>query len=529
MLIPKHIEILSQKRGLSLEVMSNLGWKTKPDKKHGRDWIEIPYLKNGQIVGRKYRTITGEKMFHQEKGSEQCLINLDQMANKPPEEPIVITEGEMDMVVALQCGFFAVSVPNGAPAHEMEEIDTKKFEYLKELPPAPYYILAVDNDTSGHNLLSALSRVIGRAKCKWVKYPEGTVSDVNGNLTTIKDLNDVLLAKGEEGVMDTLRNADYMVLDGIYSMSDIPEPPTLPVYSCSVDGVESLYKLRQGDLTVISGIPGAGKTTLVNEITCNMAFLTGWNVCIASFEQSPKPDHRQWMRSHYMIRPAHLEPKGSEKLKEADEAIDKHFKFLLHNIDDDQLADINWVLERLAQAIIRYNIKLVVLDPWNEMDHPRAPGMSLTEYTGWAIKALKRFAKKYDVHIIVVAHPAKLQKNKDGEYPRPSLYDISDSAHWANKPDVGIMIYPEENGLVKVETKKIRYRGTIGEIGEVTLRYDRYKHKFELMTPEQVAAHNAEAAAVKGSSGSIKERANKMWGAKKKRAKSEVEDTRGEE
>ena len=50
-------------------------------------------------------------------------------------------------------------------------------------------------------------------------------------------------------------------------------------------------------------------------------------------------------------------------------------------------------------------------------------------HTGWAIRALKRFAKLHRVHIIVVAHPAKMQRKQDGKYtlPEPS-YDIADSA-----------------------------------------------------------------------------------------------------
>ena len=49
---------------------------------------------------------------------------------------------------------------------------------------------------------------------------------------------------------------------------------------------------------------------------------------------------------------------------------------------------------------------------------------------------MKKFAKSWQVHLIVVAHPSKINRNKDGSLPVPTLYDISDSAHWYNKPDL---------------------------------------------------------------------------------------------
>jgi twinkle protein len=65
----------------------------------------------------------------------------------------------------------------------------------------------------------------------------------------------------------------------------------------------------------------------------------------------------------------------------------------------------------------------------------------MTEYVGRAIKALKRFARKFQVHLIVIAHPTKSTKDGDGKYRMPTLYDISDSANWYNKCDLGIIVH----------------------------------------------------------------------------------------
>ena len=66
----------------------------------------------------------------------------------------------------------------------------------------------------------------------------------------------------------------------------------------------------------------------------------------------------------------------------------------------------------------------------NELDYVRPPDMQLTEYTGFAIKQLKRFAKRYRVHVICVAHPPRSRAARGVASSRvPALYDIADSAH----------------------------------------------------------------------------------------------------
>jgi twinkle protein len=110
------------------------------------------------------------------------------------------------------------------------------------------------------------------------------------------------------------------------------------------------------------------------------------------------------------------------------------------------------------------------------MDHIRPPDMSLTEYTGFAIKQFKKFGKRMNVHVVVVAHPAKLRRNDSGSYPIPTPYDISDSAHWYNKPDVIIVVHRTGDGpddtKTLIRTSKSRYHDEIGKPGDVEALFD---------------------------------------------------------
>lgn len=163
-------------------------------------------------------------------------------------------------------------------------------------------------------------------------------------------------------------------------------------------------------------------SSFVNDLVCHYVERYGFNVTFASFEQHPQLDHKRNLRRWHAKVKVHSATR--EELELADIWIDQHFSFIVPDEDED--ATLAWCLERCAASVIQHGSKIIVIDPWNEMDHIKAPDQSLTEYVGYAIKQFKKFARKYHVHVIVVAHPAKLKRKDDGEFPIPDLYDISD-------------------------------------------------------------------------------------------------------
>lgn len=442
-------------RAINEETASKLGWRVLDN------WLEMPVVRGGEELGFKARKFGEDKAFMQKKGTPQIFYNFDAMANMPHDE-LIITEGELDCAAAIQCGYSAVSVPNGAPMEKVES-DGKKYAFLDDLPKVGTVILAFDDDTAGHNLLHDVSIRIGKGRCKWMKYPKGC-----------KDLNETLIKYGSKGVVECVKRSAWVQVAGLSLMSDLPPPAFTEAVDCPVAGMADYYKLRMGDFTVITGIPSMGKTTFANEICASMALNRGWKVCVASFEQNPRADLEPWLQSYYHAKPAHLQTKA--QLESATKWIDEHFRMITPTDNDD--IDLVWLCERIEAAALRHECKLVVVDPWNELDHIRDAGMSQTDYTGIAIKTLKRLAARLQIHLIIITHPAKMLRNKDGEYPVPSLYDIADSAHWRNKADMGIIVHRDDETTSRIIVAKCRYWGKIGKAGEVEVRYDDYQHKF---------------------------------------------------
>jgi hypothetical protein len=97
------------------------------------------------------------------------------------------------------------------------------------------------------------------------------------------------------------------------------------------------------------------------------------------------------------------------------------------------------------------------------------------------------FQKKHKITLILVAHPTKMNSNNMPQksqketlnlYPRPTLYDISDSAHFYNKADVGICVYRDlDNEVTEINVQKIKF-GWRGTPGRVRLRYQKETGRF---------------------------------------------------
>jgi twinkle protein len=496
MLSLKHQHQL-EARGLDIEVLSGLGVETS---EKGPAWLVIPYVQHGDVVNHKFRRV--EKRadginFYQDTAGKKCFWNFDALLDASLTHlPVIITEGEFDAMVAIQCGFpRTVSVPDGAPS-KPQGLDGggDKYAFLDEqtlalLRDAKCIILAVDGDETGANLLHDLSHRLGRHRCKYLRYPKHPFD--RGK--RVKDLNDVLQAYGAAGVVETVNGAEWVKVDGLYRMSQLPPLPMVGAVDIGIALLGRHFKIRLGDMSVVTGIPGHGKTSLINEIACRMALPVepvhvlgvpedtghGWTIAIASFEQRAQTDLRRNLRQFRgRCHPDYL---NAQALRVVDDWIDEHFVLMVPDEDDE--ATLSWFVERSAAAAVQYGARLVIGDPWNEMDHIRPPDMSLTEYTGFAIKQFRKAASKYQVHWMMAAHPTKIARGRDNVLPCPTLYDVSDSAHWYNKPDAGIIVHRETDSNTLIWVQKTRYE-EIGDPGKLHATYLRDQRRFEMIDPE---------------------------------------------
>jgi twinkle protein len=439
--------------------------------------LAIPFYDGRSVVGVKVRAIGAKGVYGQARhfGVGGIFYNLNCLGDPGlANEPLIVAEGEPGCWAALIAGFpRAVGVPIASP-------DGRRQPYVEQSEPlwrpVREIILATYDDDAGNTLREDLAHAFGRSRCKWVRYPKGC----HDLLGTLRDF-------GVRGIQETVRRAQWLAVPDIYAMADLPEPPENPAIDTGIVGMREHFRVRRGDLTVVTGVPGHGKTSFVNEVVCRLALAHGWRTIFGSFEQRPVPDHRRALRTFHARK---LEKHMTvEERAAADAFIHKHFRFLVPS--DETETSLEWLLETMAAAVHRFDPHIVVIDPWNELEHIRPRDMTQTEYTGWAIRALKRFARLRRVHVVIVAHPAKLQRNRgDGKYPMPTLYDIADSAHWYNKPDLGVVIWRESSTSVEtsIVVAKSRYHSEIGRPGTVCGIWNEESGRYTIIDDGSMAA-----------------------------------------
>jgi len=290
-----------------------------------------------------------------------------------------------------------------------------------------------------------------------------------------------LVGHGGEVLKSCIDSARPYPVQGIYEVVDVADkvdhlyhhglkPGEFPGW----DTVAEYYTVRPGEWTLVTGIPGHGKSEFVDALMVNLAKQQEWTFGIFSPENQPIERHIAKLAEKHIEKPFREGPSQRmtpDELQTAKLWVNEHFSFILP--DEDSMS-LESVLELAKTLVFRKGIKGLVIDPWNELDHSRPANLSETEYISKCLTRIRQFARCHGVHVWLVAHPTKLQKDKDGTYPVPTAYDVSGSAHWRNKADNALSIWRnpmQQDSTVQVHVQKIRFK-EIGKVGMVELRYN---------------------------------------------------------
>lgn len=461
-------------RGITAEVAArnqiSLKMHYMPQLEEETMCMAFPFVKHGEIVNVKYRDKL--KYFTQESGAEKTWYKYDDIDPKGT----IITEGEFDALALEVAGFrHAISVPDGAPSGDSKNFE-RKFSYLDVEDPAieavEKFILAVDNDAPGRKLEEELARRLGKERCYRVHWPEDC-----------KDANDVLIKHGKETLADCIKNAEPYPVDGIFELASfagdldqIYEHGLPPGLTTGWDNVDEFYRPMEGQWTLVTGVPGMGKSEWLDALAMNMTRKHFWTIGVCSPENQPVTFHAAKLMEKYAGKRLHKMSK--EEYEEAKEWVGVFFKFILP-----EERTLESLLSKSKLLVKRYGMKGLIIDPYNEITHThRKEGISETEYISDFLSEIRGFARMMGIHIWLVAHPTKLQKNLDGKYPVPTGYDVAGSAHFFNKADNIISIHRDKSdpaAFSEVHVQKIRSRW-LGQLGQTFLEWDRGSGQFNV-------------------------------------------------
>jgi len=429
------------------------------------DRIFFPYCENGVAVNVQIRK--PGKVFCWTTGAEVIPGGMDDI-----QETTIVCEGFMDKLAMEVAGFTnCISAPSAPPAeaknYNLNYLDGRDFSKVKK------FIMAGDMDAPGRRLMSELSRRFGAYRCWSVEWPEGC-----------KDANDVLLAYGADKIKACLSSATAAPVEGIHAPFDFATKVAELYHNGFVCGLSTgfpsldpHFTLMGSQWTVLTGTPGSGKSQFIDALILNSVKNHGWKWGVCSMENQPIDFHM--MALIEMHNGKNFSAGYTNRLTEQE--MEKSIGWLQENISfilpGDKLT-VEHVLGLAEVEILRKGIKGLVIDPWNELDH-NFSGMSETQYTGKALSQIRRFARKHDTHVVLVAHPTKLMKDKDGNYPVPTPYDISGSAHFYNKADNAITVVRQIGStMTGVIVQKVRFQKQIGTPGAISLNFEAGKRRY---------------------------------------------------
>jgi twinkle protein len=432
---------------------------------HGKQWMPqvqaergvvcFNYFRDGQLINVKYRD--REKNFKLYKDAELIFYNLDGI--KDAKEAYIV-EGEMDCLTMVQAGFTnTVSVPNGAnkKTNNLDYLDNcySYFEGIEKV-----YILT-DNDEPGENLANEIARRVGVEKCYRV--------DIN----PFKDVNEQLCKSGRVDV--SLKKS--FPITGLFSIDD----HWSALEHLLKNGFPKGWKPRgtlgdhvqffPGYTSVITGIPGHGKSEVLDQILLQLCL--DYNLRGAYFTPENWPTEVHLLKLvEKMIGKTAWGNYDNDFLK-----VRGFFQDRIFWVYPEEGYTLESILNKIRQAVLKHGINWYVIDPWNKLEHHD----DSTNYVSRCLDTIATFNKKNGVHCFIVAHPTKMRMNEStGKYEKPGLYDISGSANFYNKADLGFAMYKEEDckNTLNVLKVKFKYWGKIGSIpyswNPNNGRYDEY-------------------------------------------------------
>ena len=440
-------------RGISKETLYELqiseGQEFMPQTGKNENAIHFNYFVGNELVNIKYRD--GHKHFKLFKGAEKVFYNINSIVGY---EYCVIVEGEMDVLALHEAGITnAISVPNGATLNNnnLDYLDSC-IDYFEDKSKI---IIAVDSDEAGQALQTELVRRLGSEICYIASFED------------CKDANEYLLKYGKEALSRRISSSKPVPLENVTTFRDIEDEITdfvrngfKPGYQVGLDNFDSIFSTYTGQFITVTGIPSSGKSDFVDQMIVGYNDKYGWKTAYASPENTPTYLHaHKLMRKTWQGMPTVDDIKGEKWNQVADHVNDNYF-FI-----DMERYTLDAVLRKGAELVKRKGIKCLVIDPFNKVRDMNAESADVNAYTLEYLTKIEIFAKKYDVLVIIVAHPTKMYKDKDGNIEEPTMYNIKGGGEWYDASYHGLLVHRDYvNKTVKVKVLKCKFQN-LGENG----------------------------------------------------------------
>lgn len=423
-----------QSRGISEEICR----KYELTIKEGTDNVLVFPFKNeeGNLTFVKYRNIEYIKgQGNKEWCESNCMPILFGMNHCSDSGTLVITEGQMDSLSVAEAGIEnAVSVPTGANGFTWVPHCWNWLQRFDRI------IVFGDYEKGKVTLSEDLLK----------RFPKKIFTVRKEDYLECKDANELLLKHGKKAIVQAVNNAEPQRSRLLKRMTEVQMVDIEKTESIKT-GFDNVNKMLSGgfhlgQLIILTGKRGDGKSTLMSQFIVDALSQTNdkgeylYNCMVYSGE----------LVDFYFKAWIDRQIFGKNNLQQSEvDIINKWYNDRLFLFDNNALADpennqseMDAVLEAIEEAVVQMNVKFICLDNLMtaiELD-PKTSAYALQSIF---VGKLASICKKYNVVIVLVAHPRKDSMGMDEND------SISGSADITNKADI-VLKYQRpkpENGV----------------------------------------------------------------------------------
>jgi twinkle protein len=371
------------------------------------------YDSNDVLCLVKYRsaekTVDKNRKFWSQKDSDTTPL-LYNMNRIDPTLPLVICEGESDCLAIIESGYKnVVSVPFGSNNTGWIE---ENWEWLEQFDKI---IIWSDSDDPGIKMRKDISARLGTWKTFYIDISTPLLK-ADGTEILCKDANEVLFYFDKTKVIDLIKNAYEFPVAGVLNLAlvedfDIEKAAGITTGLKKLDDI--VYKFLFGNVVIITGKRGEGKSSLVNQSFICEGLEQGYDSFIFSGELSA-PVLKSWiditlagqekiaMDSRGIVHTIDAEARG---------LIKEWYMNRLWIYDNKHSSSAEDILEKAIAVTRKYGAKIWVLDNLLVMD-VGSDSQTYERQKDFVAKLIT-LADLYNVLIVLVVHPRKTQFSGD--------------------------------------------------------------------------------------------------------------------
>jgi len=457
-LIHRICDYLITERGFSIDTLKHfkIGWTGQS--------ISIPYFEKGNVVNIRFRKNPFDKndkikKMYNTVGGKMTLFNSDVISQT---NTLVITEGEFDAMSLYQKGWKnVISISCGA--------NTFKQEWAEMLKKQATIYLCYDNDIIGTKGTEVAIDKLGAGRCYRIVLPKGLQEQK-------KDLNDFFVKdkKTIDNFHELFNKAEKVKIEyeHIKHIKEFAqETKEAMQHSGILRGLSTGYPLldniwsgmRKGDLIVISGDTGLGKTFIIQNIILNLA-REGVTSLLFSLEQPIDEIIERFLMLEQFDFQAEKKKNEVNAIKQLDLILDDLKNMPVYLYSGYENLHTTLLGEVAEKGVKDFGCEVLFIDHL----HYFAGGdrRQRTVEIGDIIRYIKLLARKLNIPIILVCHLRKLLQ----EGTIPTLDDLKDSSSIKQDADIVGLLYRKRNEntrlLSEITTMNID-KNRHGRIGKV--------------------------------------------------------------